>query len=146
MSVGRIRQREVDFAEPEESVFRAAERMRDRTVGALVVLNDARQPIGIITDRDITTRVVASARDPLATKVQEVMTPGPKTAGEETPIEMALSMMRGGAFRRLPVVNEGDELVGIVTLDDILMLLSEEFTATGALLERETPAGVATPY
>ncbi|MEX2142259.1 MAG: CBS domain-containing protein [Pirellulales bacterium] len=145
MSVGRICQREVDFAAPEESVFRAAERMRDRTVGALVVLNDARQPIGIITDRDVTTRVVAVGRDPLATKVQEVMTPGPKTAGEETTIEMALSMMRGGAFRRMPVVNEADELVGIVTLDDVLMLLCDEFAAIGALLERETPAGAASP-
>jgi CBS domain-containing protein len=145
MSVGRICQREVDFTEPEESVFRAAERMRDRTVGALVVLNDARQPVGIITDRDLTTRVIAAARDPFATKVQEVMTPEPKTAGEETPIEMALSLMRGGAFRRLPVVNERDELVGLVTLDDILMLLCEEFTAIGALLVRETPAVAASP-
>jgi CBS domain-containing protein len=45
MSVGKICQREVDFADPEEPVFRAAERMRDRTVGALVVLNKDRQPI-----------------------------------------------------------------------------------------------------
>jgi len=145
MSVGKICQREVDFADPDENVFLAAERMRDRTVGALVVLNKARQPVGIITDRDITTRVVAAARDPLATTVADVMTPEPKTAAEETPIEMALSLMRGGAFRRLPVVDESGELIGIVTLDDILMLLCEEFASIGGLLERETPAAAASP-
>jgi CBS domain-containing protein len=145
MSVGKICQREVDFAEPAESVFQAAERMRDRTVGALVVLNKTRQPIGILTDRDVTLRVVAAARDPHDTTVEEVMTREPKTAGEQTPIEMAVAQMRAGAFRRLPIVDEGGELVGLVTLDDILMLLCEEFNSIGGLLGRETPASAALP-
>jgi CBS domain-containing protein len=144
MSVGKICQREVDFADPEESVFLAAERMRDHTVGALVVLNERRQPIGILTDRDVTLRVVAGGRDPHSTTVEDVMTREPKTAAEQTPIEVAVAQMRAGAFRRLPVVDEGGELVGLVTLDDILMLLCEEFNSIGGLLARETPAVAAT--
>ena len=90
-------------------------------------------------------RIVAAGRDPNDTMVEEVMTREPKTASEETPIEIAVSQMRAGAFRRLPVVDEAGELVGLVTLDDILMLLCEEFNSIGALLARETPVSAALP-
>jgi CBS domain-containing protein len=139
MSVGRICQREVDLAEAGESVHDAAERMRQRTVGCLVVVNEHQEPIGILTDRDIAIRVVAEGRDAWSTRVAKVMTAAPKTVSERTAIESALGLMRSGAFRRLPVVDEEGRLVGIVTLDDILILLAEEFTQVGQLLERETP-------
>jgi CBS-domain-containing membrane protein len=66
----------------------------------------------------------------------------PKTAYEVTPIETALLTMRTGRFRRLPVVDEARKLVGLITLDDVLMLLAEEFTQIGRLLRRETPQAV----
>jgi len=143
MSVGRICQREVDFAERGESAFQAAARMHQRTVGALIVLDAYRRPIGIVTDRDLTTRVIAGCRDPSTTTVEEVMTHKPKTVSEKTAIESALSLMRSGAFRRLPVVDADDRLVGLVTLDDVLMLLCEEFGSIGSLLKRETPVAAA---
>jgi len=143
MSVGRICQREVDFADPTESVFQAAERMHQRTVGALVILDADRRPIGIVTDRDLATRVIAGCRDPFTTTVAEVMTRHPKTVTEDTVIEEVLSLMRSGAFRRIPVVDRDDRLVGLVTLDDVLMLLCEEFATIGTLLQRETPVAAA---
>jgi CBS domain-containing protein len=143
MSIGKICKREVDCAESDESVSRAADRMRDRMVGCLVVLNKARQPIGILTDRDVTLRIVAANRDPCTTTVEEVMTREPKIAKEETSIERAVSLMRRGAFRRLPVIDDAGELIGLVTLDDILMSLCDEFSSIGALLDRETPASAA---
>ena len=143
MSVGRICQREVDFAERGESVFQIASRMQQRTVGAIVVLDGYRRPIGIVTDRDLATRVIAGSRDPATTTVGEVMTHKPKTVSEETAIELALSLMRSGSFRRLPVVDRNDRLIGLVTLDDILMLLCEEFGSIGSLLKRETPVAAA---
>ena len=143
MSVGRICQRVVDSADPTESVFRAAERMHQRTVGALVVLDADRRPIGIVTDRDLTTRVIAGCREPSTTTVAEVMTRNPKTVTEDSAIEEALAVMRSGAFRRVPVVDRDDRLVGLVTLDDVLMLLCEEFTTIGSLLTRETPVAAA---
>jgi CBS domain-containing protein len=77
------------------------------------------------------------------TLVRDVMTDHPRTISEEASIEAALSLMRGGRFRRLPVVGREGKLMGLVSLDDILMLLAEEFLQIGKLLEGETPRGVA---
>jgi CBS domain-containing protein len=143
MSVARICLREVDLAEASESVLEAARRMRDRRVGTLVILDDTDKPVGLLTDRDLVLRVVAAGGDPRATSVAEVMTEHPKTVSERTPIESALSLMRSGSFRRLPVVNDDGKLVGIVSLDDVLVLLAEEFELIGELLEHETPRAAA---
>ena len=143
MTVGRICVREVDLADPEESVFQAAERMHQRAVGTLVILNEQSQPVGIVTDRDLVERVLAKGLDAYTTTVGEVMTARPNTASEEQPIEAALSLMRSGSFRRLPVTDGEGKLVGLLSLDDVLMLLAEEFTQIGTLLERETPLSIA---
>jgi CBS domain-containing protein len=144
MSAGRICVRDVDLADPGESAWEAAARMHQRAVGALVVLNDSREPIGIITDRDLVERVLSPCTDPQSTPVSEIMTPSPKTISEDDSIEAALTLMRSGRFRRLPVVDRDGKLVGLLTLDDILMLLAEELAQVGQLLERETPRAVAT--
>jgi len=142
MSVGRLCVRKVDTANPDEPAFFAAQRMHQRAVGSLVVVNDAGQPVGIVTDRDLVSRVMAKDRSPTDTFVGEVMTPAPRTVSEQTSIESALLVMRSGHFRRIPVVDHTRKLVGLVTLDDILMLLAEELTDIGQLLERETPRAV----
>ena len=143
MSVGRICVREVDLAKQAETAWQAAERMHQRAVGTLVVLNDAQEPIGIVTDRDLVERVLAAGLDPNTTVVGDVMTHAPTTVPEDASIESALSLMRSGRFRRLPVVDAEGKLIGLLSLDDVLMLLAEEFTQIGNLLERETPRGVA---
>jgi CBS domain-containing protein len=143
MSVGRICVREVDTAEPDESVAVVAQRMHQRAVGTLVVVNNASQVVGIVTDRDLVSRVLAKGLSPVETVLREVMTMAPKTVSEETPIESALLIMRSGKFRRIPVVDHRNKLLGLVTLDDVLMLLAEEFTQIGRLLQRETPRAVA---
>ena len=142
MSVGKICVREVDLADRNDAVWQAAERMHQRAVGALVVVNDAKEPIGVVTDRDLVERVLAERRDPSVVTVSDVMA-RPMTISDEASIESALARMRSGGFRRLPVVDRDGKLVGLVTIDDILMLLSEEMTQIGKLLERQTPRGVA---
>ncbi len=142
MSVGRICTRVVDLADPEETVQAAAQRMWERKVGTLVILNPAKEPVGLLTDRDLVVRVLAQGKDPRQTFVAEVMTRDPRTVTEETPIEHALSLMRSGAFRRVPVVRADGTLAGLVSLDDILSLLAEEFREVGALVEKEMPSGV----
>lgn len=143
MSVGRVCVREVDLASPSESVWTAAERMHQRAVGSLVVLDNDQRPLGILTDRDIVERVVATNRDPQTTTVDEVMTRPARTVSEENSIESALSLMQTTRCRRLIVVDAPGKLVGLVSVDDILMLLAEELRSIGKLLERETPRGVA---
>jgi CBS domain-containing protein len=136
MSVGRICSREVDVAAVDESALEAAQRMGTRDVGTLIVLNPAKAPVGIITDRDLVVRVLAAQKDPHVTRVGEVMTRDPKTVQEDCPIETALGLMRAGSFRRLPVVDHHGQLVGILSLDDVLSLLAEEFAHIGRVLER----------
>lgn len=139
MSVERIYVREVDTADEDESAQVAAQRMHARNVGSLVVVNRACEPVGIITDRDLTVRVVADGLDAALTRISEVMTRRPKTILEETPIEEALRVMRAGSFRRLPVVCSSGKVVGVITLDDILELLGREFRDVHELLHQETP-------
>ena len=145
MSVGRICLRDVDLADGGESALEAAHRMRERRVGTLVVLNQEEQPVGLVTDRDLALRVLAEGRDPRATTVGAVMTANPKTIVEDAPIESALALMKGGGFRRVLVVDRAGKLVGIVSLDDVLALLAEEFALIGRLLERATPHPTSQP-
>lgn len=144
MSIQRICIREVDTAVPHESVYLAAERMLQRAVGCLVVVDDANRPIGIFTDRDLVQRVLAKGGSPTDTFVQDIMTRGLKTIAEDGTIESALALMRSGRFRRVPVVDDQGCLVGLITLDDVLMLLAKDFTQIGSLLEQETPRCVVT--
>lgn len=139
MTTGRICTREVYLADPDETVEAIAHRMHERGVGSLLVLDDARRPVGIVTDRDLVLRVLAADRDPLTTRVAEVMTRDPRTVGEETPIEQTLSLMRAYGVRRVPVVDPGGTLVGVVTLDDVLSLLTEELTIVGEVLSKQNP-------
>ena len=143
MSVAKICVREVDFAESQEPVWQAAERMHQRVVGCLIIANDKGEPEGIVTDRDLVERVVAQGKDPNSTLVADVMTHNPTTITEVASTELALALMRDRGFRRLPVVNPDGKVVGMLTLDDILMQLSQEFKLVGELLVRESPQGVA---
>lgn len=139
MSVGRICVRSVDIAEMDEAAIDCARRMHARKVGTLVVVDGEKRPLGMVTDRDLTVRVLAEGRDPTQTTIGEVMTRLPHTVHEETPIEEALGLMRCGPFRRLPVVDPDGRLVGLLSLDDIVDLLAEEFGQIGRLLRKESP-------
>jgi CBS domain-containing protein len=143
MSVGSICQRDVDVVDQKTTVLTAAQRMQHRTVGCLVVIDRGQLPIGILTDRDLVVRVVAEGRDPALTTVGEVMTPFPHLVSDDLPIETALGLMRRHSFRHLPVVDNGGRLAGLVTLDDILMLLAEEFSSIGELLSHNSPRTAA---
>jgi len=136
MSSGKVCVRRVVFAEARESVREAALRMTREEVGTLVVLDEARRPTGILTDRDVMVRCVAPGRDPEATPVGDVMSAPVASVVEATPIEDALERMRVLRVRRLPVVDEQGALVGLLALDDVLELLAEETATIGAILRR----------
>lgn len=139
MSIGRICRREVHLADREESAHAAAQRMRDRRVGTLVVCDGDGVPVGIVSDRDLCERVLAEGRDGRKTRVEEVMSSDLATVTEATPIEEVLRYMRAVGVRRMPVVDEGGALVGVVSVDDILALLAEELGRIGELVEGQEP-------
>jgi len=136
VSCGSICVRTVVIAGVEESVREAARRMTHEDVGALVVLDEAGKPIGILTDRDVMVRCLGASRDPVTTTVAEIMSAPVVAVQETTPIEDGLSKMVGARVRRLPVLDVKGELVGILALDDVLELLAEETATIGRLIRR----------
>lgn len=107
----------------ELSIAAAARLMRQHHTGDLIVVDDAdeeREPVGIITDRDIVLEVVARDRDPGKTTVGEVMSNRLVVASQSEDLTQALERMATHGVRRLPVVDDERYVLGIVTLDDVL--------------------------
>jgi CBS domain-containing protein len=132
MSLARFCRKTVAIIQPTQSVAEAAEAMRDRHVGALVVVQDELRPVGMLTDRDIVTRVVAERKDPRALSVGEIMSPEPAIAHVDDTLDRTLFTLREQGVRRLPIVDEQGRVVGLVSLDDVLVLLSGELGLTAA--------------
>ncbi len=125
MPVKDLIKRKVVVIEPEDSVRLAAKRMQDKLVGSLVVIEGER-PVGIITDRDIALRVVGEGRGP-ETPVKEVMTKDPITIREDATFFELTKAFRDAAVRRLIVVDKEGKLVGLISIDDVMELLTTEF-------------------
>ena len=99
------------------SVFDAAQKMRDASIGNVVVL-DGQKVCGIVTDRDIVVRAIATGRELRSTKLTDICSRELTTLSPEDSVETAVRLMRQHAVRRLPVV-KGDRPVGILTLGDL---------------------------
>jgi len=140
MNAADICNRIVTIAERGMPVTEAAQLMRERHVGCLVVVDETgagRIVVGILTDRDIVTSVVAKALDPAQLVVEDVMSTDVITALEADSIKDLLSTMRRKGLRRLPVVTPEGVLIGLVTLDDLLPLLAEQLRDLAATIEAE---------
>ena len=111
----------------ELSVAQAARLMKEKRIGALLVLDGARLT-GIFTERDALFRVVAEGRDPEKTRLVEVMTANPRTITADRPFGHALHMMHEGGFRHVPVVDQ-DRPLGVVSARDALGPELEEFVS-----------------
>ena len=146
MSIGEVCNREVVLARRGETVLKAAELMRTYHVGCLVVAEDGAdpaKPVGIVTDRDLVVEVIAERVAPENITVGDVMSYELVTAREEEGIWDVVQRMRSRGVRRLPIVKGDGALVGIVTMDDILELVSGELSALAALTRREHEREVA---
>ncbi|MGE4063368.1 MAG: CBS domain-containing protein [Rhodospirillaceae bacterium] len=118
MQVGDLMSRAVELISPDESIHDAARKMADEDFGVLPVTEFDRL-IGMITDRDIVTRAVARGRDPIATRVREVMTTDVKYVYEDDSSDDAARHMARLQVKRLPVLNRQKRLVGILSLGDM---------------------------
>jgi CBS domain-containing protein len=115
------------------SVVEAARLMRDEHIGSLPITDDE-ELVGVITDRDITTRVVAEAADPKMTPVGDVVSRDLISVEPDEDLEEAVQLMASHQVRRLPVVENG-RLVGIVAQADVALTLRENEQRTGELVE-----------
>jgi CBS domain-containing protein len=104
---------------PDASVHKAAVVMTQANCGSVLIMQDGKL-LGILTERDLMTRVVAKALDPAATPVTAVMTRNPRCVPPETTVSDAIVIMIERGFRHLPVVNSGGKIVGVFSVRDAL--------------------------
>ena len=140
MSLDDLIHREPETLPPDASCASAARLMRDANVGAVVVVEGSK-PLGLVTDRDLAVRVIASQRDPARVTLAEVMSGEPIFLSERRDVSSVVAVMRDLAIRRVMVVDDAGELVGVVAMDDLLMRLAEHLGGlTEAIRKEVAPA------
>lgn len=141
MSLRWYRRSRVVVLKPESPVRDAARAIGQNRIGAVVVQNQGRV-VGILTDRDLAVRVVGQARDAFATRIADVMTPTPVTLAPDDAIEDAIAAMQRHDVRRIPLVEAG-RVVGIVTLDDLLLDEAAPLEELAAIVQSQIGEGGA---
>jgi CBS domain-containing protein len=130
---------EVEVISPEATIQEAAQRMQNLDVGPLPVC-DGDRLVGMLTDRDITVRVVAEGWDPTTTKVRQAMTAEIIYGFEDQDIQEAARLMEQYQIRRLPILNRDKRLVGIAALGDLAVRTANPVLAGEVLEQVSEPA------
>lgn len=118
MQVKDVMTREVEVISPDTTLDEAAQRMRAVAVGMLPV-QDGDEVVGVVTDRDMTVRAIARGLDPQTATAGEVMTPDVVHCYEDQTVEAAAEQMAANRVRRLVVLDRAQQLVGVISLDDL---------------------------
>jgi CBS domain-containing protein len=144
MNALELCQRKVVTVRRHEQLGTAAWMMRERNVGCLVVVEPAgimggERPVGMLTDRDIVTKVIVREADPREMTVGDAMSRQPMTVLTTTSVEDALQRLRDGHVRRAPVVDDRGRLAGILALDDIFDYLATRTYPAVLPLRRPDP-------
>lgn len=140
MSVGEFCNREVIVVKQDESVREAVKLMRTHHIGDVVIVareGDASRPLGILTDRDVVLEILAEDVDIDSVNVGDVMSYELATIDESASLMDAVKLMQSKGVRRLPVVNGQGHLVGILTVDDLVEIVSEELGDVARLISKE---------
>lgn len=122
------------------TIAEAARLMRQHHTGDLIVTDESdgtREPVGIVTDRDIVMEVIAKGHDPDRTLVGEVMASRLVVASASENVGTAIERMREHGVRRLPIVDDSGAVFGILTLDDLYRVLAEHTAALAAIVSKE---------
>lgn len=140
--IGRLCQRKVICIEPGEDIGSAARLMRAEHVGCLIVTEPGsevgtQKVVGVLTDRDIVVSVVAREVEPRSLKVGDVMTRNPLVVREDDSLDATLIFMREAGVRRVPVIGAHAELVGILSLDDVLEKIVQQLTNIAGSIRSE---------
>ena len=140
MNAGEVCNREVVFAYRDTRLVEAAQLMRARHVGSLVVVDDRQGevvPVGMITDRDIVIAVVALDFDVRSLLVSDAMSRDLLTVREQDGLADCLRLMREKGVRRIPVVTASGALAGLLTLDDLIDIVADELGSFVRTIGRE---------
>ena len=140
MPISEICNREVVIVQRNNTILEAAQLMRQHHVGDVVVVEERggmKVPVGIVTDRDLVVEIMAPAIDQKVITVGDIMVTELATVKENAGLSETIEYMRAKGVRRVPLVDKGGGLVGILTLDDLLELLAEELLALANLVRHE---------
>lgn len=132
--------RNVVCISPDASALNAALIMKEKHVGTLVVVKHPehpKDPLGVVTDRDLVLKVLAQKLCPEETKVSQVMVLEPRIARDTDGLLEATEMMESSGVRRLPVVDSSGNLKGIVAADDLYELLTTELANLSRIGSRQ---------
>lgn len=105
---------------PGATVLEVCALMIKESVGAVLVLDEKGALVGIFSERDVVGRIVVAQRDPATTLVSEVMTRNVATARTGLTLDQAMATMHHGRFRHLPLVNDKNEVVGVLSVRHLL--------------------------
>ena len=142
MCVGDICRRDVVTIAPDASLADAARVMREMHVGMLVVVEPGadgadRMVQGVLTDRDIVVTVIGRGAEPKDLKVLDVMTRDPHLAVQGQSVATALRMMHAYGIHRVPVVGARSELLGVLSIDDVLEVMADQLSAISGAIRWE---------
>ena len=128
--------REPICAEPTDAVTRVAEIMKREDVGSVPIVESqsSRRLVGIVTDRDLVTKVVAAGHRVDQATARDAMTADPVSCGEDEDVSKAMSLMAERQIRRVPVVDGGGRLTGIIAQADVATRVNSD-ARTGQLVE-----------
>jgi CBS domain-containing protein len=127
MKVKDMMHKGVEYVAPNAKLHMIAKKMRDADIGAIPVCDDGRA-VGMVTDRDIAIRALANGKDISKIEARDVMSRNVISCRDSEEAEDALRVMESKKIRRLPVVNDAEKLVGMISLGDISHALSREVT------------------
>lgn len=140
MDVGELCNREVVICPPELPLIEAAQLMRKRHVGCLVVVEEAdgNEPVGMVTDRDLVVDGIAAAPDEFSSMtVARVMTCELVTARECEDVATVLERMKSFGVRRMPVIDDAGQLQGIIAYDDLVEWITEQLSGLTRVVRSE---------
>lgn len=111
--------KDVCFVKPDCNTYDASRIMCENHVGCIPVCDDEKKVVGILTDRDIILRVVACNKETKQTPVSEIMTTNVYTCKAEKDITEAQNLMAQNQIRRVPIVDQQNKMVGILSMGDL---------------------------
>ena len=124
-------------AQPDQALAEAVRTMLENHVGSLIIVETrgtARRPVGILTDRDIVRGQLRLSTDLFCLTVGDVMTPDPLTIRGNLGVTEAIEALHGRGVRRAPVVDDAGDLLGMITLDDLLPAVARELEELSTLI------------
>lgn len=119
-----VKDQSLQFLSPEDTIYKAAKIFADKNIGSILIV-ESEKLVGIFTERDLASRVIAKDLDPKKNNLRDVMTPNPCVLAPKDTAQYALSLMKEMNCRHLPVL-DGEKVIGMVSIRDLYSVILAE--------------------